>query len=46
MNIALQGIILSAYVSAADTVTVTATNATSGAINLGSGTISVEVIKV
>jgi hypothetical protein len=46
MNIALQGIILSAYVSAVDTVTVTATNATSGAINLASGTLSVEVLKV
>lgn len=39
----LQGITLSAYVSAANTVTVVFFNGTAGAIDLASGTIQVEV---
>lgn len=41
----LQGILLTAYVSAANTVSVRFQNETGGAIDLGSGTLSVIIIK-
>jgi hypothetical protein len=44
-GIDLQGIVMTAYVSAADTVTVTLRNDTGGAINLASSTLRVRVTK-
>ena len=41
----LQGILLTAYVSAADTVSVRLQNETTGTIDLASGTLSVLIIK-
>jgi hypothetical protein len=43
MSVDLQGLTLAAYVSAANTVTVVATNASGSAVDLGSGTLRVRV---
>ena len=45
-SLTLGGLILSAYVSATNTVTCALLNNTGGAVNLGSGTLSVLVFKV
>ncbi|MGH6979367.1 MAG: hypothetical protein ACRED4_08780 [Brevundimonas sp.] len=45
MNISLQGMSLSGYVSAADTVTVVMTNLTGGALNLGTGALNASIFK-
>lgn len=44
-SLSLQGLGLSAYVSAANTVTVVLSNLTGAAVNLASGTLSVLVLK-
>lgn len=44
-SLSLQGLILHAYVSAANTVTYSFANVTGGAVNLGSGTLKVRVYK-
>lgn len=46
MNIDLQAMRLTAYISAADTVTAVLTNGTAGAIDLGSGTLLCRVERV
>lgn len=45
MSLDLQGLVMTAYVSAADTVTVVLFNPTGGAIDLASGTLSARVTK-
>lgn len=45
MNIDLQGLTMTAYVSAADTVTVVLANLTAGAVDLVSGTLNVRVMR-
>lgn len=44
-SVSLGGLVLSAYVSAVDTVTVVLSNPTAGAVNLGSGTLKVRVLQ-
>lgn len=44
-SLSLAGLLLTAYVSAADTVTVVFANLTGGAVDLGSGTLAVEIIR-
>jgi hypothetical protein len=44
-SLSLAGLVLSAYVSAVNTVTVVLSNPTGSAVDLGSGTVAVEILK-